>query len=186
MVLQYSNIFPFLACNGSWAGVVMEMWRERSGWSLGTPWHHHDTVMITMVLKTHHNVYTVLQSKITTTKGDLLKCESGCFCLRSKLLPSRNQRRRVCFSPWRRATLGLKIRETIFWLELIKLFPLISYSRFSPFFLPWNKEKIILNPKTERRKRGKASGNNRDFVGEAYCKSAKNLTAALVPTAWAL
>lgn len=57
-----------------------------------------------------------------------------------------------------------------------------SHSLF--FFLPWKTEKIILHPKTEG-KGGKASGNNQDLIVEAYCKSAKNLTAALVRSAWA-
>ncbi len=54
------------------------------------------------------------------------------------------------------------------------------------FFLPWKKEreKIILYPKTGREKGVKPSGNNQDLIVEAYFKSANNLTAELVHSAF--
>ncbi|KAL1265954.1 hypothetical protein QQF64_003981 [Cirrhinus molitorella] len=60
-----------------------------------------------------------------------------------------------------------------------QLFPLISFS------MKERKKKIILYPKTGRKKGGKPSGSNQDLIVEAYSKSVKNLTAALVHSAWA-
>ncbi len=53
------------------------------------------------------------------------------------------------------------------------------------FFHERKKEKKnILYPKTGRKQGGKPSGNNQDLIVEANCKSAKNLTAALVHSAF--
>jgi len=93
----------------------------------------------------------------------------------------------VCFSPWRKDSFLLENSITrdqclaraqqAFSTDLI---------RFS-FFLPWKKEKKSF---CTLRLRGTASGNNQHLIVEAYCKSAKNLTAALVgsarPAGWGL
>lgn len=192
MVLQYSNIFPFLACNGS---PELESWRERSGWSLGTPknghknkvaspWHsnYYDTgtMLFTWYPKAKKNWYQqwvfLLNDMSESVNWDVFVLDQSC-CLVA------TGRKQACFFPPKEGFTRTENSRDHFLARSSSNIFHWSHTLASFLFSSMKERKIILHPKNER---GKASGNNQDLIGEAYCKSAKNLTAALVRSAWAL